>query len=47
MSWIADMSVLTFGIHYGAALNFFFKLQEGYLFRIKQPRTFTRPAGAM
>ena len=28
-------------------VEFFFKLQEGYLFRIKQPRAFTHPAGAM
>ena len=28
-------------------VEFFFELQEGYRFRIKQPRAFTRPAGAM
>ena len=29
------------------SIEFFFRLKEGYLFKIKQPRTFTRPAGAI
>ena len=29
------------------SIEFFFNPQEGYLFRIEQPRAFTRPAGAM